>query len=310
MVDIRVPIALLLSAGLCFGQATTPANLGSAKAPAADATTAANPAMWKVQGVKGTIYLFGSVHVMKPSVHWETAKEQAAFKSSGTLYLEIADTSPAAQAALRPMIMSIGIDQEHPLSTKISKEDVAALDDALKAMGGEKAIEPMQPWLAYLTLSVVPMIQAGYDPMGGIDPQLQKEAEAAHKPIKGFETAEEQMHFFADFPQADQVALLHEELQELPKSGEKFDEVVASWSRGDVEKIAQVDDGELRQKHPELYKRLLVDRNAKIADTLASLLKDPATGTIFVAVGAGHLAGPDSIQKMLEQRGFTAAREE
>jgi uncharacterized protein YbaP (TraB family) len=308
---MRVPFfgVLLLGAGLCFGQTTTQVNLGPAKPPSADATTA-DPAMWKVQGVKGTIYLFGSLHFMKPEVHWQTAKEQAAFKSSGTLYLEIADTSPAAQVALRPLILSMGIDPEHALSTKVSKEDLEELDGALKAMGGEKQVEPMQPWLAYLTLSVVPMIQAGYDPNGGIDQQLQKEAEAAGKPVKGFETAEQQMHVFADLPQPDQVALLHEELQELPKSRQKFDEMVASWSHGDVEKIAQADDGALRQKHPELYKKLLVDRNVKMADALAALLKDPATGTVFVAVGAGHLAGPDSILKMLEQRGFTATREE
>ncbi len=296
------------------GQTTTvPAS--QAQPVQVDATAGgvvANPAMWKVKGVHGTVYLFGTVHVMKPDVHWETPKVKAAFDASSMLWLEIADTGEAAQKAMQPLVLSLGLDAQHPLSTKISKEDVAALDTAFKGMGaaGEAQVEPMQPWLVYLTLSILPAVQAGYDPASGIDHVLQVEAEAAHKPVKGFETAEEQLHFIADFPQAQQVALLHETLQELPKSVQKTNAMVTDWEQGNVDKIAAMENGEIKAKHPELYQKLLVSRNEKIADTIAGMLKDPATGTVFVAVGAAHLAGPDGLQKMLEKKGFVAVREE
>ncbi len=301
---------LLLTAPGADAQATTalPAAPASAVAPAAVAT----PAMWKVQGAHGTVYLFGTIHVMKKNVSWETPKIEAAFQASGTLYTEIADLSDDAVKQAQPIILELGMDPSHPLSTKISKDDVAALDAAMKKMGapGESALEPMQPWLVYVTLSILPAVQAGYDPASGIDRVLQMQAKTAGKPVKGFETTAEQMHFLADFPVADQAALLHETLVDLPKSVEQTNEMVDDWEHGRVDKIAALENDELKTKHPELYQKLLVARNQKMAETLTGVLKDPAAGTVFVAVGAAHLAGPDSIQKMLEKNGFAATRVE
>jgi uncharacterized protein len=270
------------------------------------------PALWQVKGVHGTIYLFGTVHIMRPEVHWQTAKVKDAFKSSDTLYLEIADIDEDSVKAMAPMLMQMGMDLEHPLSTKISPEDVELLDAAVKKMGapGESAIEPMKPWFVYLTLSVVPIMQAGYDPNSGIDQVLAKEAKAQSKPVKGFETAEQQMHFLADFPVDQQVIMLHEELVDLPKSVTQTDEVVGHWTHGEVDKIAAIDNDETKTKYPALYDKLLVKRNEGFADTLSGLLNDPTTGTLFVAIGAGHLAGPDSVIKMLTDKGFTITRVE
>jgi uncharacterized protein YbaP (TraB family) len=126
----------------------------------------------------------------------------------------------------------------------------------------------------------------------------------------GFETAEQQLHYVADMPQMQQVALLHQTLVDLPKSSEQMDEIVADWTRGDVEKIASLENSEMKTKTPELYEKLLVKRNEQFADAVASMLKDPATGTVFVTIGAAHLAGPDSVLKMLEAKGFKAERVE
>jgi uncharacterized protein YbaP (TraB family) len=274
--------------------------------------TMATPAMWSVKGVHGTVYLFGSIHVMKAGIQWETAKVKNAMGASDTIYLEISDIDPDAVQKLQPVVMQMGMDPEHPLSTKISKADVDLMDAAVKSLGapGESAFEPMKPWLAYLTLSVLPAIQAGYQPDSGVDQKIQAQSKAAGKPVLGFETAEQQLHYLADFPEAEQVELLHQALIDLPKSAGRMDDMVAEWERGDVDKIAETENGEMKAKHPALYDRLLLKRNEHFADVLAGLLKDPKTGTVFVTVGAAHLAGPDSVQKMLEKKGFTAVRVE
>ena len=272
----------------------------------------ANPAMWKLKGVHGTVYLFGSVHVMKPDVMWETAKVKDALKSSDVLYLEIADLGPKEQARLQPVVMQIGTDAEHPLSGKITKADLDLLDAALKSLGmpGEQMMEPMQPWLAYVTLSVLPAVKAGYQPDSGIDQKMLAEGKGQSKKVVGFETAEEQLHYLADMPQAEQVELLHQTLVDLPKSESQMDEMVADWTKGDVDRIAAMENDEMKTKSPALYARLLVKRNEHFADVLAGVLKDPATGMVFVTIGAAHLAGPDSVQKMLEAKGYTAVRVE
>ena len=281
---------------------TAPATAPTAKVPA-------TPAIWKVKGAHGTVYLFGSVHVMKPEVDWEAGKVKDAFDSSDVLYLEIANLDDAAAA--QPLLFQYGLDPDHPLSKKISKEDVDTLDAAVKAIGmpGETMMEPMRPWLVSMTLSVLPMVKAGYSPNSGIDMALLSQTKKANKPVKGFETLEQQVHLLADVPEAEQITMLHKDLTELDKSTQQMNDLVAAWEKGDVEKIGSIDNEELAQKYPAVYKRMVVDRNQRWADTLNGVLKDPATGTVFVAVGAAHLAGPDSVIKLLEKDGWKVERE-
>ena len=290
-------------------RAQAPAATPDPKAAPRPVEIMAKAALWSVQNGKSTLYLFGSVHVMKPTVMWKTPIITSAFKASDALYLELADVSESAGAAMQPLVMKYGVDAEHPLSTKISKEDVAALDAALKEMGapGESAVEPLQPWLASVSLSMLPMTKAGYVPSSGIDRTLQEDATKAGKPVKGLETPEEQFKTLAELPQSDQVIMLHETLEDLPKGPAKINEMVDDWIRGDVEKIAALENDDMK-KYAALYDRLLVKRNVGMADKLVALLTDAKGGTEFVAIGAAHLAGPDSVLAILEKRGYKAKR--
>jgi uncharacterized protein YbaP (TraB family) len=154
------------------------------------------------------------------------------------------------------------------------------------------------------------MIQAGYDPKSGVDKILEDEVNASKKPVKGLETLTGQLHMLADMPMPMQAQMLHQALVDLPKDVSEIDTMVADWSSGDVEAIGKMENDEMKVKYPELYANLLVKRNVQFADQLAGMLKDPATGTVFVTMGAGHLAGPDSVLKMLETRGYKAVRVE
>ncbi|HEX3571837.1 MAG TPA: TraB/GumN family protein [Acidobacteriaceae bacterium] len=287
----------------------TPAQAGSAAMGTPAKKIPATPAIWRVKGAHGTVYLFGSVHVMKPDVDWESGKVKTAFDSADTLYLEIANIDDTAAA--QPLLLQYGLDPQHPLSEKISKEDLGALDSAVKAIGlpGETMMEPMRPWLVSMTLSILPMVKAGYAPDSGIDMLLLKQTKQASKPVKGFETLEQQIHLVADVPEAEQIAMLHKDLEELDKSTAQMNELVAAWEKGDVEKIGSIDNEELATRYPAVYKRMVVDRNARWVTTLDGVLKDPGTGTVFVAVGAAHLAGPDSVIKLLEKNGWQVERE-
>ena len=294
-------------------------SVGSGAAPAAPTPAAtptpaagmakATPAIWRVKGTHGTVYLFGSVHVMKPDVEWEAGKVKAAFDSADVLCLEIANLDDTSAA--QPLLMQYGLDPQHPLSEKISKEDLTTLDTVVKAIGmpGETMMEPMRPWLVSMMLSVLPMMKAGFSPNTGIDMALLAQTKQANKQVKGFETMEQQVHLLADVPEAEQITMLHKDLTELDKSTAQMNELVAAWQKGDVEKIGAIDNTELATKYPAVYKRMVVDRNQRWADTLNGVLKDPGTGTVFVAVGAAHLAGPDSVIKMLEKDGWKVERE-
>ncbi len=303
--------ALLLAASPVFAQ--TAAGPGSA-APIASAPAARtpppDPALWVVRGPHATVYLFGTVHALRPDQPWRSAKVDRAFAESGALWEEIDEGDPAG---LQPLVLRLGADPAHPLSTRLDAATLARVDATAKAAGmpgGEKALEPMRPWLAGLTLSLLPLLKSGYAVDAGVDKKLKAEARVAGKPLHAFETAEQQLHFFADLPQPMQLAFLRSSLDDAADGPAKLDEMVAAWARGDVPTLARLETDDLKREAPALYDTLIVRRNAAWARTLAEQLRGGEGGgrVIFVAVGAGHLAGPDSLQHALERQGFKAVR--
>jgi uncharacterized protein YbaP (TraB family) len=165
----------------------------------------------------------------------------------------------------------------------------------------------MRPWLAGLTLAVAPLLKAGMDPAHGVDKLLKAQMLAAGKPVDKLETAEQQMRFLADMPQSVQLDFLRSTMREVDKGPIQLTELIDAWKNGDVATIARLEDEDMRQTEPELYQRLLVQRNQAWATKIAAMLHQP--GTIFVAVGAAHLAGPDSVQSQLQKLGIDATRQ-
>ena len=269
----------------------------------------AEPALWAAHGPNSTVYLFGTVHVLRPDTPWRSPKVAAAFARSADLWLETADGGTDAAAA-QSLTLQLGFDPAHPLSKSIAADDVRRVDDAAKAMGvptGEAAFEPMRPWLVAIALSVGPMLKAGFDPARGVDRQLRADAVAQSKPIAGFETAAQQVHYFADMPDALQVAYLHHVLDDYANGPAVLNGLVDAWAAGDVDALARLETNAFTESERPLYDTLIRKRNTEWADRLAARLQNP--GISFVAVGAGHLAGTDAIQGLLQQRGIRVTRE-
>ena len=267
----------------------------------------ATPPLWKITSAHGTIYLLGTIHMMKPNVNWESVPVKAALAASSKLVEEVSNADD--MAAAQTLLLQYGIDREHPLSTKIGKEDLARLDAALQQMGipGEAALEPLRPWAAMLMISALPILKAGYTPESGVDVTLAREWKATGKTVDGLETLDQQIHFFADMSEADQVMALHASLEQLDQASEDTNKIVTAWMKGDVETIATLENTEFKQKYPALYKLLVIDRNKTWVEQLSRMLD--SGGTEFVAVGAGHLPGDDGVLKLLAAKGYTVTRE-
>lgn len=271
-------------------------------APAA----APEPALWAVTDADSTVYLFGTVHLLRPETAWRTPRVQAAIDASDTLYLEIVEVGDEP-AKMAPLVQQYGIDPANPLSGKLTAEELAKLDAAARTMGLTAAqMEPMRPWLAALTLSVTPLLKAGYDPNAGVDKLLHAHFTQAGKPVKAFEQVEQQLRFFADLPPELELTFLRKTLDDYAEASTLLDQLAGAWARGDVETIDRVMIEEMKDASPELYKVLIVDRNADWAGQIEQLMA--GSGTAFVAVGAGHLVGSDSVQAQLEARGLEVER--
>lgn len=275
---------------------------------AAASPVAPQPALWVVRDADSTIYLFGTVHLLKSATAWRTPKVDAALAESQEVWFELAETGDEAASTkvATELMPTLGLDMAQPLSSKLNEADRKRLADAAGSVGLPVAqLEPMRPWLAALTLTVVPILKAGYDPKLGVDSLLATAARAQNKPVRGLETMEQQFRFFADLPQALQVQMLREVLDDVERGPQMLDQLSAAWAAGDGEAFERLFVDELRDS-PELYKVLIVDRNEAWAQAIAERMK--GSGVSFVAVGAGHLAGPDSVQAKLAGRGIRAER--
>jgi uncharacterized protein YbaP (TraB family) len=264
----------------------------------------ADPALWVVKDADTTIYLFGTVHMLKPGVSWFDDGVKTAFDASNELVLEL--VMPPADE-MQALVGELGMTASGPsLPDQLSPAEAAKFRAALPEMGlSPEALDRAEPWLAATMLSAAPLRQLGYDEKDGAEAVLTAAAKAADKKVAGLETAREQLGYFDRLPLPAQRALLIDTLDDLPKAGETIDRMVAAWSAGDADGIARLMNEDL-SRSPELAAALLSRRNRKWADWLAQRMKAP--GTVFVAVGAGHLAGNAGVQAELAKRGLKAER--
>ena len=286
--------------------AAQPASVALAKEPAAAETTVKiKPALWAVKDADTTVYLFGTVHVLKPGLSWFDGAVQKAFDTSDELVLEL--VLPDDQAEVAKATLPMAMDQSgKPLPQKLDPETLAAYQATLTGLGlPANAFDAFEPWFAGVTLSVLPLTMHGYDPNQGVEKQLTAKAKAGAKPISGFETLTEQLGFFDTLPEVEQVSFLKSVVKDIDKLGPQLDKMVLLWGKGDPDGLA-VTMNESMEATPELAKTLLFDRNARWADQIKTRMDKP--GTVFVAVGAGHLAGEKSVQDYLAERGLKAQR--
>jgi uncharacterized protein YbaP (TraB family) len=297
---LGLALNLLAGAQDAFAQATPAA---AAAAPAQAVGT--GPALWAITDEDSTLYLFGTVHVLRPDTAWGSDKVDAAFDASQNVIFEI--SNPDDQAAILPLVQQYGISPQRPLSSLLTAEEVAHLDTAARSIGASAAqMDPMRPWLVALTLSVAPLVKAGYDPQSGVELILKQRAQAAGKPVTGLETIDSQIQVLAGLSEATQLDFLRSTLTDFDEATTELDLLVAAWAAGDVETIERIATVEMRAESEEVYQALLVRRNTNWADQIEELLK--GSGTTFIAVGSAHLAGSDSVQALLEARGVTVTR--
>ena len=264
----------------------------------------ADPALWVVKDKDTTIYLLGTVHVLKPGTEWLDGGVKKAYDSSSEVVLELLQPEPAAMQAL---IGKYAIDPDGPaLTAKLSPEVRALYEKTTAEMKlPTPALEKFQPWFVSTILGLTAIQKAGYSPESGVERQITIKANADRKTLAGLETAEQQIGFFASLPEAAQLTFLKATLEQMKGVDAMFSTMVDAWATGSTEVLARLLNESMRES-PEVVKVLLTDRNARWAQWIDDRLDRP--GTVFLAVGAGHLAGKGSVQDFLKARKLKAVR--
>jgi len=265
----------------------------------------AEPAMWVIKDTDSTIYLIGTMHLLKHDTEWNAEKVKKTVHESTELWLEVADLDN--QAALAPLMAKFGMDAERPLSSKLNEEQRKKLEKIAGTYGFPVAtLEPMRPWLAAVILAIGPIMKAGYDPKAGVERMLSAQAVAEGDKIRGFETAAEQLQILAGLSEAEQVAFLTSVLDDLEKGLDLLDKLAKAWIDGDTDTITRLSVDDMKKEAPTVYQKFIVQRNIAWSEKISGMLK--GSGVQQIAVGAAHLVGPDSVQAQLAKRGIKAER--
>ena len=252
--------------------------------PPAPAIDDADPAIWVVNDHDTVIYLFGTFHALDGRSAWFNDEVVTAFAASDELVLETVVPDLAREAPYAP-----GASQQrhHPVSANAS-------------------------FLAFTRLALSAGRSRGMNAANGADMVLRDAAEATGKPIAGLESFAAQLNMFRHMPsRTARVARPGEAVRATPDRATMQDlsvamgEMQTAWNRGDSGIFAMMLD-QMRSNSPETYHVMFTQRNSNWASWIAQRLQQP--GTVFVAVGAGHLAGPDSVQAKLASINIRSAR--
>lgn len=266
------------------------------------AATAQNT-LWQVRSDTVTMYLLGSVHLLRRSDFPLDPALDAAYDDSELLVLEL-DLNAADPIGTQALINRIGRIGNGDLADWMGESDY----QRAHALAAELDVDldrlrPLKPWLAAITILQLQLARLGFSPDLGVDFYFAGRADEDGKPVLGLETMEFQLAQFDGLDRQQQSAFLLQSLEEAEDIPGEIDAMVDAWQSGDTAALARVlEDG--FSGYPELYDRLVRQRNSNWLPQLLALLNGDKD--VLVVVGALHLVGSGSVIGMLEQRGFVA----
>lgn len=292
--------------------AATPAlaDTHAASETAAPSSTGTGPALWEVSDEDTTIYLFGTFHFLPKEAVWFTPKIAEALAASELVVKELGPESEDPAAVQAGIVTHGLLAQDQSLSTVLTPEQNAALATELAKLKPQleqigitpPVVDRLKPWFVFLNLSVAKFAQLGFGAESGVESVIAEKSEG--KEWIGLETLDYQFGLFASLTQQDQVDLLMETVESLDEVETILPAMVQHWQTGDVDALAELlNQGFENSKVADL---ILYQRNANWAEWIDQRMDQP--GTVFIAVGAGHLGGERSVQDYLAAKGITVTR--
>jgi len=264
--------------------------------------------LWTVQGRENTVYLLGSVHVLRPGDAGLPRAALDAYADAEQLVMEI-DLDDASTGD--PLAIAQQMQASAALPAGQSLQSVLGSDYAEVARrAGEAGLDlamfdRFQPWFVATLLLQLELAKRGFDPALGIEQQLAGRAVADRKPIMGLETPAQQFAVLSGLSLTDQKRFLLMTLDESAQADVELEQLLAAWRKGDTSALAALLSDEF-ERFPQLYRPLTEDRNRAWVGQLVDLLDD--RDDYLVVVGALHLVGRNSVVELLRQRGHTVTQ--
>jgi uncharacterized protein YbaP (TraB family) len=264
--------------------------------------------LWAVQGQHNTVYLLGSIHVLRPQDGALPKEAQDAYQDAEQLVMELdMDDLMANPMAMAAAAQALAVLPDGQSLRSVLGADYAAVQAHAQTLGLDLGLlDNFQPWFVATALLQAELAKRGFSSELGVEESLTRRAVADHKPIRGLETVEQQLGLLAGMPMTEQKRFLLMTIDEMDDFDSDLAQMLSAWRTGDTDALAKV-LSEGFDKFPELYRPLTEDRNRVWAGEIADLLDDD--DDYLVVVGALHLVGRNSVVDLLEKRGYRVTQE-
>ena len=266
-----------------------------------------SPAIWVARDFDSTLYLFGTVHLLPDDLVWQREDMRQAFDEAGTIFFEV-DTGPKGQIDATILTTSLGLRSDGlRLSDRLDNYQLNLMEAA--ANNGDltiAALDGMHPWLASEYLTFAAAQNAGLSADLSADEALKSRATREGKNVVYLESMETQIRASAGLPEFIQIDILTETMEQFNSLGQEATEIADQWSVGGTDFLTDNLIRPMKSRAPEVFNRLLRDRNRAWSTKLSRFMEDSGTG--FVAVGTAHLLGEGSLLSELREQGYAVQR--
>ncbi|WP_205518105.1 TraB/GumN family protein [Sphingorhabdus sp. Alg239-R122] len=265
-----------------------------------------SPALWEISSKGQPSYLFGTVHILPENIAWQDNVVDAAIARADHLILELdpAETPERIGDIFTVMATTPG---QPPLKNRIDTDLHDEAADIMQEYSLPASLfANVESWGAALMISSSLSGKTGARGEFGVEEILTSAFRKNGRHISGLESATQQFGYFDGLSESDQRAMLEAVIDGADESAANYKRLLESWLTGDTKMLETI----LAQgfdSRPSIRKAVVTARNRDWAEQIAGKLE--SGGSIyFIAVGAGHFTGPDSLQKLLTEKGYTVKR--
>ncbi len=261
--------------------------------------------LWRLDGPEATVYLAGSVHILKPSLYPLPAPYDAAFATADKLVLEVNVGAQDPMELQRKTMAYAALPPDQRISDVLPEALLAGLETSLARYGIPLAqVATVKPAFLMNQVVLLRLITLGYQAEHGVEQHYLQQL--GNREILELETLDAQLALLFDQPMDLQRQLLADTLDQEPDIEPLVAAMIGAWFSGDEAEFmamfeAQSGDSALARRFTE---QLLDERNEGMVDGIVEFLA--GEGTYFVLVGAAHLIGEKGIIALLEEAGIEA----
>ncbi|MBN2299478.1 MAG: TraB/GumN family protein [Deltaproteobacteria bacterium] len=263
--------------------------------------------LWRVISEKNTVYMLGSVHVLKKSAYPLDERIEKAYSDSGCIMFET-DMKEVAMPATRLKMIASGTYQDGTrLEQHISGKTYDLLKEKVRDAGmSMERFDTLKPWLCAVTLSGTELKRMGFDPVFGIESHFFTRAQQDKKDLMFLESPDYQIDLISGALGDRPEDLLKQTIAELEVIETMSADMLNAWESGDAGRMESIVSMSLKD-YPRIHDTLFVQRNTDWTAQIEKLMGGDKN--VLVIVGAGHLVGTKGVLAQLKARGYPVVQQ-